>query len=160
MKRFGKFIYWFLVPTVLFVAFDEWVKNTALRRLPGVEILTETKMFVFAIHKNYGLAFDIPFRREFIILITLFLGYYLLKIAYQNFTRHPDLSFASLLIIVGALGNLFDRIVYGFTVDYILLFGRSAFNLSDIIIILGVILFLLASRRPKGHNHVHPDEPV
>lgn len=159
MKRLGTKIYWFLLPAALLVILDEFVKAFALTGFPDEKSLTDRDLINFAVHKNWGLAFDIPFRRELILIISIVIGYFLVRIAYKNIIRHPDLSFASLLILAGALGNVFDRIVYGFTVDYLIFFSRSALNISDLLIIYGVILLLLASRRPKNHGEIHPDEP-
>ena len=54
------------------------------------------------------------------------------------------LSFS--LILSGALGNLIDRVVRGYVVDYIsfTLFNRemSVFNLADTYITIGVILLI------------------
>lgn len=51
------------------------------------------------------------------------------------------------LILGGALGNLYDRLVYGQVVDFLLLhyerFYFPAFNLADSAITLGVILLML-----------------
>ena len=53
------------------------------------------------------------------------------------------------LIIGGAIGNLVDRLNYGFVVDFIdfHFFGWHwpAFNIADSAITLGVLLLLLAS---------------
>jgi signal peptidase II len=142
-------VYFWLIPTILLVLVDEWLKNINLHRLPSEGSLVDPRIVDFAIHKNWGIAFDIPFKLEFVVIISIIIGIVLAKVAYKNFRRHPDIAFASLMIIIGALGNLFDRIYYGFTVDYILILGRSAINLSDLVIILGVVLLLLASRREK-----------
>ena len=159
MKTFGKKIYGFILPAILLVGFDEWIKSVALKSFPDEKTLVDPDFLNFAIHKNFGLAFDIPFRHELILLISLVIGFFLLQIVWKNVTRHPDIAFSSILILIGALGNVYDRIVYGFTVDYIIFFGRTALNLSDLMIVLGVVILLLASRRTANHKLIHPDEP-
>ncbi|MBT5808309.1 hypothetical protein HOI18_03475 [Candidatus Uhrbacteria bacterium] len=146
-------IYFWLIPTSIIVLVDEWLKYISLQRLPSEGSLVDPGLIEFAIHKNWGIAFDIPFKLELVIIISIIIGIFLAKTAVRHITSHPKISFASLMIIVGALGNLFDRIYYGFTVDYILVLGRSAINISDLVIILGVILLLLASRNEKHHTH-------
>lgn len=153
-------VYWFLLPVAAIVAIDEWLKFTALQRLPDEGNLVDPGIFAFAIHRNLGMAFNIPFRLEFIILISILIGLGLLHIAYKNLQTHPDIALATGMIVVGALGNLYDRITYGFTVDYFIVFGRSAINLSDIVIVAGVILLLLSSRRTKKHKQIHQIEPI
>ncbi len=52
------------------------------------------------------------------------------------------------LIIGGALGNIYDRFIYGAVVDFISLHAKGfswyIFNIADIFIVLGVILFILS----------------
>lgn len=158
MKSLSAHLYWLLVPVATIVFLDEWLKYLALQRLPGEGSLVDPGIIAFAIHKNLGVAFDIPFRLEFIILFSILIGLGLLHIAYKNLRKHPDIALAAAVIILGALGNLYDRIVYGFTVDYIILFARSAINISDVVIVAGVILLLLSSRRTKGRKKIHIEE--
>ena len=62
--------------------------------------------------------------------------------------RGQPLKRAALLtLILGASGNFFDRVMNGYTTDYLLLFGRSIINLSDILIVLGVLLLLAQEQR-------------
>lgn len=142
-------VYWYLIPIAALVILDEWLKFTGLQRFPEEGNFVDPGVITFAIHKNWGLAFDIPFRLEFIILVSIVIGLGLFRIAYKNLTAHPDITFATGIIVLGALGNLYDRIVYGFTVDYIIVFSRSAINMSDIIIVAGVITLLLCSRHTR-----------
>lgn len=46
------------------------------------------------------------------------------------------------LIVVGAVSNLFDRVIYGGVVDFIYLFD-VAFNVADVFIVLGVTLLII-----------------
>ncbi len=63
------------------------------------------------------------------------------------------------LVLGGAIGNLIDRLLYGYVIDFILLFYREwsypAFNVADSAITCGVILILydgliLEKRRKRG----------
>ena len=153
----GKNKYWLLALVLGVVLIDECLKYISLIRLPDEGSLVGYKFLTFAIHKNMGIAFDIPFKIEFVILISVILGLLLLEIAYKNISKKPDIAFSSLMIVIGACGNLFDRIYYGFTVDYIIFFGQSAINLSDIIIVLGVVFLLLSSRKPNHRLTIHRD---
>lgn len=101
-------------------------------------------------HKNTGLIFDIPLRMPVILFFSFLIGAALIRLAWKHAKKHPKIASAASLIIIGALGNIYDRIAYGFTVDYILI-GQSAINLSDLVILSGVIWLILASR--KIHNN-------
>ncbi len=153
MKRTSAKIFWFLVPIGVLVLGDEWIKSLALKRLPPEESLVDPGLLALAIHKNWGIAFDIPFKLGFVIFISILIGIGLLHMAYKHAATRPQISFAALTIIIGAIGNIYDRIAYGFTVDYMIWFGRSALNLSDLVIILGVVLLLIFSRRKKSLSY-------
>lgn len=49
------------------------------------------------------------------------------------------------LILAGALSNLLDRIFYHSVVDYILIW-TGIINISDLLIIIGLIIFLINLR--------------
>jgi lipoprotein signal peptidase len=150
-------IWWPVPAAVAAVVADGLFKLDALRLFPNGE--TVGGFLAIGLHKNPGIAFDIPFKMPAIWILSLMIGAVLAHIAIANRKRHPDITVGSLLIIIGAAGNLFDRIVYGFTVDYFFVLGRLAINLSDLVILTGVAALLLASRRHRSHEQEHPDEP-
>ncbi|MBF7730236.1 signal peptidase II [Pseudomonas sp. N040] len=64
------------------------------------------------------------------------------------------LAIALALVLGGALGNLFDRVVYGHVIDFILVHWQQrwyfpAFNLADSAITLGAIMLALDMFRSK-----------
>lgn len=68
---------------------------------------------------------------------------------------HEKLMAASLaLVIGGALGNLYDRVVHGYVVDFLSFHWQNhyfpAFNLADTAITLGAIGMILESLRDAG----------
>ncbi|MDD2721021.1 MAG: signal peptidase II [Gallionella sp.] len=74
--------------------------------------------------------------------------------------RHGDkllFALALSLILGGALGNLIDRIAYGYVVDFLLFHWDThyfpAFNLADSAITGGAILLILESLLEKKHEH-------
>lgn len=142
-------IYFLLIPVALTVLLDAWLKSFALLKLPEEVSLTEPDLINFAVHKNFGLAFDLPFRLEFVIAISFLIGLVLFHTFWKTMSSRPNVAFSCLVIILGALGNLYDRLAYGFTVDYIFFFGRSAINFSDTVIVLGIVSLLLLSSRKK-----------
>ena len=59
------------------------------------------------------------------------------------------------LILGGAFSNLFDRIWYGYVIDYLDLRVWPVFNLSDTAITVGVGLFLLNSLKIRREKKTH-----
>ena len=56
-------------------------------------------------------------------------------------------KYAYFLIILGAMGNIFDRFINSYVVDFISLHYNNyywpAFNLADIYITIGIIMLLI-----------------
>lgn len=104
-------------------------------------------LIAFIFYKNPGIAFNIPVPLSLVILLSAaaIVGFGVLVV--KNIASRPLYASFGVLVILGALGNLIDRLVNGFTTDYILLFGRSVVNLSDILIVTGIFLLLLYTRK-------------
>jgi len=73
------------------------------------------------------------------ITFIVFIGYYLPRLARKSLWG--GLSVA--LIMAGALGNLIDRMMRGYVIDYIDVKWFSIFNLADVYINIGVALLIL-----------------
>ena len=140
------------VLAIFLVALDEVIKILILKKLSNTGAFFDSWLFQIALHKKYGIAFDIPFNQFFLILITL-ATIVILSGVFFHYIRRGDYFFAITLcfIIAGAAGNLIDRIVYGFVVDYIIILGRSAINLSDILIVGGTLALIGKQWLRKSH---------
>ena len=61
------------------------------------------------------------------------------------------------LIIGGTLGNLFDRIIYGYVIDffdfYIFGYDFPVFNVADCGIVIGVLILIFCEVRDKNGNN-------
>lgn len=79
----------------------------------------------------------------FITLIVLFLIYR--TINKENVNKIGILAYG--LLLGGILGNLYDRIFYGYVIDYldfvIFKFNFAIFNLADAAIVVGAILLIV-----------------
>lgn len=99
-------------------------------------------------YANNGIAFSIPFPNlillVFMPIIIFVLCAYYLKLKNKNTLQ----GFAIILIILGAVSNFVDRILFGITIDY-LRFFTGVINLADIMIVLGVLLLLLKEKNMR-----------
>ncbi len=50
------------------------------------------------------------------------------------------------LIVAGAVGNLADRLIRGFVVDFIYLHYWPIFNVADALVAIGALMLLLGTR--------------
>lgn len=97
--------------------------------------------------KNYGAAFS-SFENMNILLISisiLILIYLLYVIRKVKDTKLNALSYG--ILIGGLLGNLFDRLFFGYVRDFlsfkIFNYNFAIFNIADVGIVIGVVLLLI-----------------
>mgnify|MGYP001560365080 CR=1 FL=1 len=130
---------------------DGGFKFLAIRNLPS-DSLPLSWPFALALHKNPGIIFDIAIPLGVILPITVMLCTALLVIIKKNIHTSLAQSSGLWLIVCGAVGNAVDRVVNGFTTDYIIIFQRSAINLADILIVTGAIIYLYYSRNTLSED--------
>lgn len=96
---------------------------------------------------NTGIAFGL-FRNQGIVLIIIpvimiaLLLYNFYHYKYNNEKLSRLYIVAVSLIIAGAIGNLIDRILYGYVIDFIDLRIWPVFNIADSAITVGAVLLL------------------
>ena len=106
--------------------------------------------------RNYGAAWSIlSGSRIFLIIISLisllFIYFFMIKDKVI-----PKLeSICYIILMGGILGNLFDRIIYGYVIDYLdfTIFGYQypIFNFADICIVIS-IFFIICLTMKEGKN--------
>ena len=114
----------------------------------------EITSFLSLVHfQNPGAAFSFlsdqgGWQRYFLIAISLLAVLYIPWLINQ-YKKNIVIVIGLLLILGGAIGNLYDRISYGYVIDFIYLnfaeFYWPAFNVADSAISIGVLLFLYGS---------------
>lgn len=105
--------------------------------------------FSLSLVRNFGAAFS-SFQNMNLILIfvsLIILGYLLYLLRSLKDTFLNSLSYG--LLVGGLLGNLFDRMVFGYVRDFLSfrIFGYdfAIFNFADAAIVVGAILMVLLS---------------
>ncbi len=92
------------------------------------------------IHENHGITFNLPLPNILILLVTLAaLGWILHESWREGKQGHILRLFFLGLILGGALGNAYDRLIFGYVRDWLLLWHRSAINFADISILVGAV---------------------
>lgn len=95
------------------------------------------------IHRNYGISFNLPIPTWATLVITgLALGWAIAMLVERS-RRGQVLPCLILGIFVGGvIGNVYDRITFGYVRDWLLLFGRSAINIADLLIAGSILAWL------------------
>ncbi len=100
----------------------------------------------FELFRNSGIAFSLPFSGPVVWLLSVVILLAVGRLAYKDFkTRHYKRAEAYLFFVFGACSNLFDRIAYGYTVDYFIFFRLSAVNIADGMILAGALWLVIAA---------------
>lgn len=123
---------------------DRWLKIAALRGT-----VVDWPVGHFALVQNDALVFSWPAPNwvAIVLMSIVIVGviWYLRK-HWNN--RAMWFRIALLLVLLGALSNLYDRIVYGYVVDWAYLGPWwPIFNLADVMIAAGLVLWLWQSTR-------------
>ena len=123
---------------VVFLSADQLSKGWALKHLTG----GESKDFGLELTHNNGIVFgfDLPLVMIYLLTVAILaLGTYLV-IKNKLWQDHMHL-FGLSLILAGAIGNLVDRVRFGYVVDFIKIYWWPTFNLADVWIVLAVLMF-------------------
>ncbi|MDA1038492.1 MAG: signal peptidase II [bacterium] len=143
-------------PAIVFasitVILDLIFKYIALQRLPEAGSLFVKNFVSFGLHKNEGIAFNIPVPHTILFTLTVVLLFFLGLLAYNHKDDENQITTGAIITIIGALANFFDRVVNGFTTDYILFANGSVINLADIVIVIGILTILFSKSRHKKTN--------
>ena len=128
----------------------KWLVQQSMAYGQSVEI---TPFFNWVHVWNKGAAFSLfadggGWQRYFFIAIAVAV---LVKLMRDSHKRTEALAYA--MVLGGAFGNVIDRVFRGYVVDYLDFHWQSwhwpAFNLADIAIVLGTVLFLYVSFIPE-----------
>ncbi len=131
----------------IFLLLDQGLKYLA-NTYPSFSLYIWKPWFGWEFFPNPGIAFSLPFPQFILIIgtpIVLFWLYYIIiKEEKKNRLAMPGLIF----IVYGALSNFIDRLMFGYTIDYLRIF-TGIINLADIMIIIGVVALLLGEKHRK-----------
>ena len=131
---------------VVIIAADQLIKyfvNTGLKPVGEVSVIDGLFKLVYV--ENRGVAFGMfkDMRWIFVALTSVLL---LIIIIYM-FKKRPSGKFFYIcagLIIGGGIGNLIDRVIYGYVIDYLSVsFFPPVCNFADYCITIGVILLVI-----------------
>jgi lipoprotein signal peptidase len=97
------------------------------------------RFFALERHHNFGVAFNIPIPLWIVIPLTLFFLITLFVWVKKIDNHRANIGF--FMIFVGALSNAFDRVTYGYTIDYLRVVN-AIINIADILVVAGMIILV------------------
>ena len=142
-----------LIVLGLLLLLDRVTKCLTLAFLPGEDVALLPYLHLNFV-QNTGAAFGMMQGGNLLfILVTLLILGYIIKSWQELCSYGPLVKWGIVLILGGALGNLYDRITLGFVVDFIDLRVWPVFNMADSFITCGGVLLgwtLFTSNKKSG----------
>jgi signal peptidase II len=144
----------YVVLTAVILVFDRWTKGLILSRFQLNESISVIDGFFSITYvRNTGVAFGIfssassPAKSILLSLFTAVAATVVIAYSMRNSVHNHLLQIALGLILGGALGNLYDRLAYGYVVDFLEFYVGSyhwpSFNVADSAITSGVALLAI-----------------
>ncbi len=144
MERKLKTNYWVAISSGLIIfILDLFTKWWAMSSLFNGIIFIENFAYLVPYQKNDGIAFgiDIPLTIQIIgtvvvlIILLYVVGNYVFQV--NRYANLKAILFGA--VFGGALGNLINRILFGYVIDFILVKPIPVFNIADIGITVGLL---------------------
>ena len=136
------FLILFLIAVL--TAIDQFIKMLVITNLKPIgSIGLIPKLLELTYVENFGVAFGFLSGLSWLIIaltVVVLIGMIFFVFRYKH---HTFLSYTScILIAAGGIGNVIDRIAFGYVVDYIhVMFFPYVFNFADCCVVIGAVLF-------------------
>lgn len=151
---------WLALSLVILI-FDQWSKiaiDDSMRLYESIAIFPH---FNLTYVRNTGAAFSFlsdagGWQRWFFSVMALAISIVLVIYLWRLKKQETLLAVALALVLGGAIGNLVDRLLYGYVIDFLDLYYQTwhwpAFNIADTAISLGIFLMLLENFGIGSHS--------
>lgn len=168
-------IIFYIILGIILVVTDQIIKIWAINELQPVKAMDfihigNLDIMDLRYVQNEGAAFSsFSGARWFLVglVIVMLIGLTIYVIKYKY--KHPFFMISAVMVMSGGIGNLIDRVRFGYVVDYldVKLFNFAVFNFADICVVLGAIFLLIflffiepkiVAREDNKEEKVVPDE--
>ena len=148
--------------SALVIILDQISKLLITQHFVNFESLTVLSVFDLTLLHNTGAAFsflsDAGGLQRWLFTAIAVVASVSITLLLRKHAKETLFAFALSLILGGALGNLIDRIAYGYVIDFLLFHWNDhyfpAFNLADSAITCGAGLLIWESFMEKKHGSV------
>ncbi|MEX0649718.1 MAG: signal peptidase II [Candidatus Andersenbacteria bacterium] len=123
---------------ILLLAGDFWAKQYFFDHKDQAYSLLGSQL-VLQFQANEGLLAGLSYSQGLligVICLSIFFGLLIID-SFRKKRREP-----LVLVLLGGLGNMFDRVTHGQVIDYIHL-NRLEYNIADALIVIGVVWYIL-----------------
>ena len=138
-----------ILSTAVLLFLDQIAKYLAVLHLKGQAAIPIIKnVFELQYLENQGAAFGIMQGKKTFFVIGTLIFLVIVVILYHNIPltkRFTPIRIVAVLIVAGAIGNMIDRVVHQYVIDffYFKLINFPIFNVADIYVSCSVVVLLL-----------------
>lgn len=157
MKKFSKhkILLFSLILFIFLIGVDQYIKKIVSKNINLEENFSLIPNIVnLTFVKNYGAAFSIFLKQTkflivfTIVIILIFLFFIIENLKEKNVEKNCGNILAATLIVAGGVGNLIDRCLNGYVIDYVKfvfwpLNNFAIFNFADCLVVFGCIIILI-----------------
>lgn len=151
---------WFYLLAGAIIAADQHTKRAVMDRIPyGASERSFAGLVWLTPTHNTGGAFSLFQQRNGAFVVVACLAIAAIVAAYHRFQRRDAWASAALsLALGGAIGNLIDRVRYGYVQDFVDVRVWPVFNLADSAISVGIVVLaaLALFKRPPEPRRPEP----
>ena len=141
----------------ILILIDQIIKILVSNMIESIIIIKNFFNLIYV--ENTGAAFSILENNTIFLIIITFISLFLIyKFLLRNkqFNKLEIVTYS--LLIGGIIGNLIDRIIYGYVIDYLefIILNRHMpiFNFADICIVIGTFLFLFITIKEEQNARI------
>lgn len=141
-----------LLIALLVIAIDRYTKGWVLHSLMPYQSMFITPEFSLTLSFNTGAAFSFlhaasGWQNVFFSTLALFISLIIIYWQTTLSSREWRTAFALSLVLGGALGNAWDRFVYGYVIDFLDFHYHdwhfAIFNIADSAITIGALMLII-----------------
>ncbi len=152
LKQQRKAFFFLFLSSILLIALDQWTKYLAVLYLKEKNPIIIIKgVFELSYLENRGAAFGLFQNHRYIFLCTTIIIMAGVLYVYWKIPKNKHflpLQFIGIGVFSGAIGNMIDRLLHGYVVDffYFSLIDFPVFNVADVYVTVSVaflVVFLI-----------------
>jgi signal peptidase II len=138
--------------SVVVIVLDQWTKSLASNALTLYQPVAVFPSFNLTLSHNTGAAFSFlsdagGWQRWFFVILALGVSVFLVNWMWRLRRQDTWVAIALALILGGAIGNVWDRMLLGYVVDFIDVYYNTwhwpAFNIADSAITVGAVMLVI-----------------
>ena len=136
----------FLSISFIIVLIDR-ISKILIEKFLGNKVIYIIKNILYIVYsKNIGAAFSILEGKQFLLSL---IGVFALVFIYDYVKKNKVYNIGYSLLFGGIIGNILDRLIYGYVIDFIGIkifsYNFPIFNIADTAIVIGAVIIILGS---------------